>query len=372
MSTSTPIQSTAPVLHIQASALVTSLGDDLLTNVGAYTAKRKNFRYRALDGAKLLTSPARDIAGDLQGPQRLDALLQAAWQPLVQTLIQRPPVSTLYLLVLPQWLPLGPAASSQAAQQAQPLRPLMEAFAAQLRPLGLPIAAMQAIEGGAEACHVALAHAFRWLAQEQEPMAKQVVLLAVDSLCDTNILLRDHRANRLYGRDQSSGWVPGEAAVGLLLTLNPLPASSAGLLLYPPGLSAEPEQSPRWPSDNQGDGRLLTQAMQAAMQAAQLQPQHIGLHVSDGDGSAWRLEDELAAVDRLLSLANRPETTQWMPEAFQPAEFIGQVGAAWGALNWALVHGLYQHDLLNLDRTLCTAQDISGRCSANVLAPATC
>ena len=368
--------STAPqtaALHIQASTLVTSLGDDLLTNVSAYTARRKNFRYRELDGTKLLTAPARDITGDLQGLQRLNALLQAAWQPMVQTLRDRPPAPTLYLLALPQWLAADLATTAPHAEpKAQPLRPLIDAFSAQCRQLGLPVSAVQAFSGGAEVCHTALAQAFRWLAQE--PTLQQVVLLAVDSLCDPAILLRDHRANRLYGREQSSGWVPGEAAASLLFTRPPTlsqakaTAPQAGLLLYPPGLSAEPEQSPRWPSDMQGDGRLLTQAMQSALQAAELQPQHIGHHVSDSDGSSWRLEDELAAVDRVLSLASNPQKAQWMPEAFQAAEFTGQVGAAWGALNWALLHGLHQHELIALNRALCISQDISGRCSANVLA----
>jgi hypothetical protein len=363
----------APVLHIRASTLVTSLGDDLLTNVSAYTARKKYFRYHAIDGTKLLTAPARDITGNLQGLQRLNALLQAAWQPMVQTLRDRPLAPTLYLLALPEWLASDLASTTPSTDpKAQPLRPLIDAFSAQCRQLGLPVSAVQAFSGGSDACHAALAQAFRWLAQE--PTLQQVVLLAVDSLCDPAILLRDHRANRLYGREQSSGWVPGEAAASILLTRPPTPsqakepASQAGLLLLPPGLSAEPEQSPRWPSDMQGDGRLLTQAMQAALQAAELQPQHIGHHVSDSDGSSWRLEDEQAAVDGILSWASNPQKAQWMPEAFQAAEFTGQLGAAWGAVNWALLHGLHQHELITLDRALCTSQDISGRCSANVVA----
>jgi hypothetical protein len=353
-----PTISTPPVLQIEASTLVTSLGDDLLNSVSAYTSLRKNFRYHEIDGDKILAAPARDIAGDLQGLQRLNALLQAAWQPLVTILRDRPPLPTLYLLALPQWL---------ATDQQ---RPLTDAFSAQCRQQGLPVSAVQILTGGAETCHKALAQAFRWLAQE--PTHKQVVLLAVDSLCDIDVLLRDHQAKRIYGRDQSSGWVPGEAAACLLLTTatqKPIAASNQAVVLYPPGISTEPTTSPRWPSAIQGDGALLDQAMQTALDAAELNPQHINQHVSDSDGSLWRLEDEHAAINRLISRASTGQShVQWKPDAFQAAELTGQVGAAWGAMNWALIHGLLQHELISFDNALCTSQDISGRCSANVLA----
>lgn len=351
-----PTTNPTSVLHIEASTLVTSLGDDLLTSVSAYTSLRKNFRYHEIDGEKILTAPARDIVGDLQGLQRLNALLQAAWQPLVTILRDRPPLPTLYLLALPHWL---------ATDQQ---RPLIDAFSAQCRQQGLPVSAVQILTGGAETCHKALAQAFRWLAPE--PTHKQVVLLAVDSLCDLDVLLRDHQAKRIYGRDQSSGWVPGEAAACLLLTAAPtsIAVSSPTVVLYPPGISTEPTTSPRWPSAIQGDGALLDQAMQTALDAAELKPQHINQHISDSDGSRWRLEDEHAAINRLVSRASTGQShAQWKPDAFQAAELTGQVGAAWGAMNWALIHGLLQHELITFDRAMCTSQDISGRCSANVL-----
>jgi hypothetical protein len=353
-----PTTSTSSVLQIEASTLVTSLGDDLLTSVAAYTSLRKNFRYHEIDGEKILTAPARDIAGDLQGLQRLNALLQAAWLPLVKILRNRPLLPTLYLLALPQWLTTD--------QQ----RPLIDAFSAQCSQQGLPVSAVQIFTGGAETCHKALAQAFRWLAQNSTP--QQVVLLAVDSLCDFDVLLRDHQAKRIYGHEQSSGWVPGEAAACLLLThasQKAIPVSGQTVVLYPPGISNEPTTSPRWPSDIQGDGVLLDQAVQTALTAAELKPQHINQHISDSDGSRWRLEDEHAAINRLVSRASTGQShAQWKPDAFQAAELTGQVGAAWGAMNWALVHGLLQHELIAFDHALCTCQDISGRCSANVLA----
>jgi len=364
----------APSLRIQASTLVTSLGDDLLTTVSAYTARRKNFRYREVDGAKLITAPAGDITQNLQDLQRLNALVQAAWQPMVQILRDRAPCPTLFLLVLPQWLAADPgaAASDTPSATTPSLQSIENSFSARCRQLGLHVSAVHAVTGGAEACHVALAQAFRWLLAP-EPAAKQVLMLAADSLCEPTILLNDYRAKRLYNKEQSSGWVPGEAAAGLLLTPQPhvetvREALQAGLHLYPPGLGGEPEQCPRWPSNVQGDGRILSDAIGAALVAAQTNPELIQHHVNDSDGSFWRLEDEQAAVDRIVSAARDPQKTQWMPEAFQAAELLGQVGAAWGAVNWALLHGLHQHELINPGLALCTSQDISGHCSANVLA----
>jgi hypothetical protein len=354
-----PTTSPTSALQIDASTLVTSLGDDLLTNISAFTSLRKNFRYHEIEGEKILTAPARDIAGNLQELQRLNALLQAAWLPMIEKLKNRQPLPTLYLFALPQWL------------SAEQLRSMIDAFSAQCRQQGLHIAAMQTICGGAESCHTALTQAFAWLAKE--PALKQVVLLTVDSLCEPDVLLRDLRAKRIYGREQSSGWVPGEAAACLLLTApsTKISASSQGLILYPPGTSSEPATSPRWPSDIQGDGAILEQAIQTALKVAELKPQNISHHVSDSDGSRWRFEDEHFAIPRLLSRFSSQDQVHWKPDTFQAAELVGQVGAAWGALNWALINGLLQHELITFDRALCTSQDISGRCSANVLAVVT-
>lgn len=351
---------TAQAFHIEATTLATSLGDDLLTSLSAYTALRKNLRYREVDGEKVVTAPARDIAGELHGAQRLNALLQAAWQPMAQVLRARPPAPTLYLLALPAW-PVLPG-------EDQPLQPLVDAFSEQFRQTGLPITAVQGFIGGAETCHTALAQAFQWV--NQGVGLKQVVLLAADSLCDPDVLSRDHRAKRIYGRMQSSGWLPGEGAACLLLTprAGQLALAGDGFLLYPPGLSELPGQSPRWPSEEQGDGQLLSQAMRLALDAAGLQPGQVDYHASDSDGSRWRLEDERAAVDKVLAHASNPSYAEWMPELFQPAELSGQVGAVWGALNWALIEGLHRHELRNFNRVLCTSQDIGGRCGANVMA----
>lgn len=368
-----PLHSPHPVLQIEHATLVTSLGDDWLTSVAAFTARRKHFRYAELDGIKLLTAPAHDVAGESRGPARLRELLLAAWNPMAAWLQALQPVPTLYLLALPDWMANTPAqttASPTAGQPrgADPLQGAIDAFSAHCRRAGLPVLAVHAFSGGAETCHLALARAFRTLSHDLPP--PQIVLIAADSLCDPDILLRDHRAGRIYDRDHGSGWVPGEASACLLLR------PSAGLhavarnalALHAPCISDVPAHSTRWPSDWQGDGRALQQAMEGALGVACLRSAQVDHHLSDSDGSRWRMEDETAALARMTAMP----PAQWSPEPLQPAELLGQLGAAWGAVQWALARGLHRHSLTRIHQALCTTQDISGRCSAGALECGTC
>jgi len=364
-----PLHSPRPVLKIEHATLVTSLGDDWLTSVAAFTARRKHFRYAEVDGTKLLTAPARDVAGELRGPARLRELLRAAWSPMATWLQALPLVPTLYLLALPDWMVTTAAQNSASPAAGQPdapdpLQGAIDAFGAQCRRAGLPVLAVHAFSGGAETCHIALARTFRALGHDLPPA--QIVLIAADSLCDRDILLRDHRAGRIYDRDHGSGWLPGEAAACLLLrpSAGLQAVGRKALALHAPCISDAPVPSPRWPSDWQGDGRALQQAIEGALGAAGLRSDQMDRHLSDSDGSRWRLEDETAALARMAAMAN----AHWSAEPLQPAELLGQVGAAWGAVQWALAQGLHQHGLAHIGQALCTTQDISGRCSASALA----
>lgn len=362
------LHSLRPVLQIEHATLVTSLGDDWLTSVAAFTARRKHFRYAELDGTKLLTAPARDVAGESRGPARLRELLRAAWNPMAAWLQALPPVPTLYLLALPDWMANTPAQTTESSAPGQPhgpdpLQGAIDAFGAQCRRAGLPVLAVHAFSGGAETCHLALARAFQTLGNDMPP--PQIVLIAADSLCDPDILLRDHRAGRIYDRDHGSGWVPGEAAACLLFrpSAGVHAVARNALALHAPCISDTPVQSPRWPSDWQGDGRALQQAIEGALGAAGLRSDQVDRHLSDSDGSRWRMEDETAALARLTAVP----PAQWNAEPLQPAELLGQLGAAWGAVQWALAEGLQRHGLVRMGKALCTTQDISGRCSAGTM-----
>jgi hypothetical protein len=352
-------------LRIEHATLSTSLGDDWLTSVVAFSAQRKQFRYREVDGVKLLTAPADDVAGPTRGRDRLNALIRAAWRPMMAHLHTLPLVPTLYLLALPAWASTTAAATSHEVSAEDPA---LQAFGQDLghacRQAGLPVHGTRAFAGGAETCHRALAHAFLALRHDSPPA--RIVLLAADSLCDQDVLLRDWRAERIYSRNNSSGWVPGEAAAALLL--QPVAATgrkrTGGTLLHAPAVADAPEASPRWPSQRAGDGRALEQALQAALRAAGLPLQDVRQHISDSDGSAWRQEDMAAALGRLSA---SDSGHGWRAGPHQPAELLGQLGAAWGAVQWALAAGLHRHGLVDVGQALCSTQDIAGPCSAGAI-----
>ena len=349
-----PSPQPAQALRIEHATLSTSLGDDWLTSVVAFSAQRKQFRYREVDGVKLLTAPADDVAGPTRGRDRLNALIRAAWRPMMAHLHTLPQVPTLYLLALPAWVSGDD--------------PALQAFSQDLghacRQAGLPVHGTRAFAGGAETCHRALAHAFLALRHDSPPA--RIVLLAADSLCDQDVLLRDWRAERIYARNNSSGWVPGEAAAALLL--QPVAAAekrrAGSTLLHVPAVTDAQEASPRWPSQRAGDGRALEQALQAALHAAGLPLQDVRQHISDSDGSPWRQEDMAAALGRLSA---SDSGHGWRAGPLQPAELLGQLGAAWGAVQWALAAGLLRHGLADIGQALCSTQDIAGPCSAGAI-----
>ena len=351
------------LLHIQQATLATSIGDDLLTSVSAFASRRKHFRHVEIEGQKVVTAPARDIVGTLRGESRLLALLMAAWTPMAQQLRSLAAAPSVYLLALPEWVKQVDRGASAKDDLDTPLKRIVQAFNGHCHALKLEPQPVHAFTGGAETCHAALEHAWRLLARDQAP--QRVIVLAADSLCDPDVLLAAYRTGRIYGRDQSSGWVPGEAAACVLMTpaadIRHLPEGR--FALHAPCVSEVPERTPRRPSDAQGDGLLLHQAMSGALTLAAMRPQHLSHHVSDGDGSAWRLEDEDAATSRLTV---RPGE-RWTCSPLQPAELLGQLGAASSAVHWALASGLHQADLSVINSALCSAQDISGRCSANVM-----
>jgi len=353
----------APLLHIQHATLCTSIGDDLLTTVAAFASRRKHFRHVEIDRQKVVTAPARDITGTLRGEARLLALLMAAWAPMAQQLATFAPAPSVYLLALPEWVKHADKQASGGSDLDSPLKRIVQAFNRHCTDLKLQPQPVHAFTGGAETCHAAHEHALRLLARD--PALQRVIVLAANSLCDPDVLLAEYRAGRIYGREQSSGWVPGEAAACVLMTpathIRHLPEGR--FALHPPCVSNAPEHTPRWPSDVEGDGVLLHQALDGALTHAAMRPQHLSHHVSNGDGSAWRLEDEDAATSRLVV---QPDD-RWSCASLQPAELLGQLGAAGVAVHWALVSGLHQADLSVINSVMCSTQDISGRCSANVM-----
>lgn len=328
------------LMQIDAAYLATAMGDDTSTTLAALVARRQVFRQHPTNGHKLITAPASDISGQSEGSQRLQLLLQAVAQPALAdctTHNTRPPRIA---VVMPAWVP---------KQEAQAL--------------ARSVSATNYWRGDATSCYQALSEL--WPQQE----GTSLLLLAVDSLCEATVLKRDDGEGLVhYAGKEVKGWIAGEAAAAVLL--RPLARASSlqprQLGLYRPAVVQAPP-NPRWPSDTQGDGHQLRQAMQAALHASGLGLHHISHGLGDCDGATWRAQDRDIALGKLEQDSARP----WRGRLITPAEWLGQVGAAWGALQWALAAQMLQHGIEPLNTALSYVQTPNGACAAAVLERAT-
>lgn len=326
----------AAILQIDAAFLATAMGDDTATTMAALVARRQMFRQHLLDGHKLITAPAVDIAAHSSGVQRLHALLQAVAQPALAaqpTTSAHPPRIA---LILPGWV---------AEHDAQALARSVHATLYR--------------QGGATTCYRALTELW------PQDTATPLLLLAVDSLCEAATMQRDHAQGLVhYAGKEVKGWIAGEAAAAVLL--KPLARvaqlQSRRLGLYRPSATAA-GTVPRWPSATQGDGRALGKALQAALQASDMALHHISHGTGDFDGATWRAEDRDIALGRLAQESGQA----WDGRMLAPAEWLGQLGAAWGAVQWAIAAQLLQLDIEPLNTVLSCVQETSGACAAVVL-----
>jgi len=175
------------------------------------------------------------------------------------------------------------------------------------------------------------------------------LLLAADSWMDIALLETQLMANRLIADKNQDGFVAGEAAAALWL--HRVPDTSAAnvrqLVLHPPALARSAyahHDNAREPNPD-----ALTQAFRDALKHAQWKPEHVGNKLSDSDGSAWRALAEIAATARALPGQD--------PAEWQPATVLGQIGAATGAVHWALAAQRLRHDKTSPNSLLSWALD---------------
>ncbi|MBU1350519.1 MAG: hypothetical protein KKB95_01350 [Gammaproteobacteria bacterium] len=168
------------------------------------------------------------------------------------------------------------------------------------------------------------------------PLVTAALLLAADSWMDLVLLQPEAAAARLITDKNQEGFVPGEAAAALWLLRVPNTKASDGqhLVLHPPALARSAfahRDITREPNPD-----ALTQVFREALSQAGWKPEHVGNKLSDSDGSVWRASAEMAATARVMKGQN--------PDEWQPATVLGQVGAATGAVHWALAAQRLRHD----------------------------
>lgn len=156
--------------------------------------------------------------------------------------------------------------------------------------------------------------------------ASHVLLLSLDSWLNTPDVALALRQDRLLTEDQPSGFIPGEAAVALLL--GPVPAErgnhSPGLHIIGSALAQEPvtllSRQPCY-------GKGLAAAIDAALARAAVQPHEIALRLADLAGEEYFFEESSYAWSRLLR-SDFPADHQFI----QTANCLGHIGAAFGPL----------------------------------------
>ena len=173
------------------------------------------------------------------------------------------------------------------------------------------------LAGGRVAGALALHHARELLARGE---AQAVVVAGTDSLVNWSTLSGYEAQSRVLTSQQSNGFIPGEAAGAVLVTL----ARDAGGVQCL-GLGAASEAS----TVSSGEplrGQALAEALRRAAGEAGWAPEDVGLQVGDMSGEQYFFSEAALARARLARRAS-DDIDVW-----HPAEWVGEVGAAIGPI----------------------------------------
>lgn len=172
------------------------------------------------------------------------------------------------------------------------------------------------IAQGRVAVAVALAQA-RGLIEQSK--SQQVLIVATDSLLSWPTLNHYEQCDRLLTDDNSNGFMPGEAAGALLVTL---PSGRAGELVCT-GIGFGREAA-HVDSEEPLRADGLAQAMKAALVEGGLQIRDMDYRITDISGEHYYFKEAGLALNRTLH--ERKESF----DIWHPAECTGETGAAAG------------------------------------------
>jgi 3-oxoacyl-[acyl-carrier-protein] synthase-1 len=177
---------------------------------------------------------------------------------------------------------------------------------------------------------------------------KQVLLLATDSLVDADTLADLDEAELLLTPENPHGFIPGEAAVALLLAPlnNKAPSGVSATAphrrlhmvfdsaaftttdlsaIAPPN---RPDAPPHRPLPI--DGMELAAAIETACEQTACTPEDITVRLADCNGTQAGFKESSLAEARAFQSSARPLPPLWLP-----AESVGEVGAAFAPLSMA-------------------------------------
>jgi 3-oxoacyl-[acyl-carrier-protein] synthase-1 len=150
------------------------------------------------------------------------------------------------------------------------------------------------------------------------------VVGGVDSLINLHDLKRFEATYRIKRAGVSQGFIPGEGAAFVALCTSKKRPGSSGTVLGV-GLASEGDNAIVL-RDGYPTGKALQQALERAVQDADVPEAAITLRISDLNGESYRGVESMIAENRFY------RTRREHMEIWHPADCVGEIGAAAGAL----------------------------------------
>ncbi|MFK1438022.1 hypothetical protein ACIU0H_30805 [Pseudomonas aeruginosa] len=306
-------------LHLLGAGAVTSVGMSLPASAAAVRAALDNFqdthffdaRGNSLRGARIPHPvPAEEVLSG--GHDRLASLLDMAIEECLHVAGARTrlPEHVTCLLLCPE---------QRSSYHRGLAVTCLQRSLAHYRPDTKPYYAHIGEE--ATDCADALSLAARLIHKQH---ASHVLLLALDSWLNTPDITQALHQDRLLTEDQPSGFIPGEAAVALLL--GPMQETRAS---QPPGLDIVGSGTAQEPATLLSRapcyGKGMATAIAAALAQTGIQAHQVDLRMADLAGEEYFFEESSYTWSRLLR-ADLPADHLFT----QPASCLGHIGAAFG------------------------------------------
>ncbi len=193
---------------------------------------------------------------------------------------------------------------------------------------------------------VAFAHACQQAQQQlNEGQHKYILIIAVDTLLHPQIINYYQSQYRILQTDNSDAFIPGEAAVAVLLTNQ---ATENNTEIQGIGIS---EESGYILSDQPVTGAGLTNAVNQAAKKAGIAISDTAFRISTASGENYFFK-ELTIVHGRIMNNPRQDHPLW-----HPADSIGEVGAASTAAMVVMAHYAFKKGYAPGDMALCQSSN---------------
>jgi 3-oxoacyl-[acyl-carrier-protein] synthase-1 len=304
-------------MMVASAGLCCSLGYQLDAAVWAMRANMDHFQESAFFCRNGHAIPVASLPDDVFGQERLQRWVDYAVSDCARGL---PGLPALLDVDRTAVIVLGPHASRPHADQAV-CRTLAQDAMARLAggteapPAGQRTHRITVLMEGRAGLGSALQLAARYLASEE---AAQVLLIGVDSYLSAADINAGLNERRLFVKDNSNGFMPGEAAAAVVLRRGR--RGEAGMHVGGVGIAAE---EGRYDGSVPSRAKGLTEAVRAACRQAQIDPGQLAFRASDQNGEQFYAREAANAMARVMF--GKPRLAH-----LTIADKVGEVGAAAG------------------------------------------